>query len=176
MYSAAPKASRPISSRESEKKEKKEKKEEEGKKASPFSKSTSKEEEENKLSPEETGAMKEAIGFLKADIKRYESYIDKPLDLQIDQVVRGALEKKTALAKKLSAFDQETLKETAAFLNASAKKDEDAKNLSPNPIIRKARAVKRRDRAKAENKTKTSLIEKLEKALSPPEPSEEPKK
>jgi len=138
---------------------------------SPFSRSTAKEEPE--LSPEETNAINEAIGFLNADIARYTPYIDKPVDLNIDHVVRGALDQKIALADKLSAFKLEVLKKTASFLKASAKEDEDARSLSPNNSIRKARSVKRRDRAKSEQETKTALIKELEEALIPKESATE---
>ncbi len=143
----------------------------EEKKEPPFSRSSA--EEEPKLTAEETSAINEALGFLNADIARYTPYIDKPLDLNIDQVVRGALDQKIALAEKLSAFELEALKETGNFLKASAKKDEDVRRLSPNTNIRKDRAVKRRDRAKAEEETKTALIKKLKEALAPPEKADE---
>jgi hypothetical protein len=134
---------------------------------SPFSRSTAK--EEPQLTPEETSAINEALGFLNADIARYTPYIDKPVDLNIDHVVRGALDQKIALADKLSAFKLEVLKKTASFLKASAKEDEDARRLSPNNSLRKARSVQRRDRAKTEQETKTALIKELEEALIPKE-------
>ncbi len=120
--------------------------------------------------PQEISAINQAISFLKADIQRYERYIDKPLNLNIDQVVRGAIDQKKSLAKRLNAFDLAVLKEAGHFLEQSAAKDEDAIRLSPNIGIRRTRAIGRRDRAKEEKVTKNELIEALQTALIPPEP------
>ncbi|QPJ64491.1 MAG: DUF4124 domain-containing protein [Candidatus Nitrohelix vancouverensis] len=120
--------------------------------------------------PQEISAINQAISFLKADIQRYEPFIDKPLNLNIDQVVRGAIDQKQSLAKRLQAFELSVLKQTGSFLEQSAAKDEDAIRLSPNIGIRRTRAIGRRDRAKEEKVTKNELIAALQKALIPPEP------
>ena len=115
----------------------------------------------------EKQAFEEASAFLEQDIKRYESFKDRPNNLRMtfenlhNTVIKTIPEKKS-MVEKLSKIDNNIFAEVTGFLQKSLAADEKV-TVMGNHETKRTAATKAR--LKEEENTKNQLIQALKKEL-----------